>query len=546
MGKIPLWLLMMLLWMGGAAGAAEPVLTVDPGDSPLVIYGKLDGQTTAFGGDVRLTATGDDVKELLMLPSGMKGVGDDNVIIDRSNVTVPSGISLNKGQPRDIRVTVNNVTRPGEYAGSLKFLLPGQSEDKALKIGLTLRIDSKPKVQPVFPNMTFQLVRCQNPIACAVSTWLLPASAIREDWAVYLDNQTLAPIEMTDATVVMRGEKTGHAINPDVISLTLSHPLPLGKVEPIMMTIHRNRLLPDRYQGTLRFKVKGSDDPVIINIDLNLRDSPIWAVLIILAGIIVGRLARGMSTPEAQKQIKFLPRLYQLRDSADRLENAEARTYLAGQIQDASEQIALAKETEEVLSQVLDKLKGRIDFLGTLEGLEHQLTKFDALIEELKPTIQAARQELIYNRVEEAERLRKKVEARLQEVQQDKTMGVASDLFDTFFKSFRASTARWSEAEKAKAPTRPGGMRWGWLAKVMTTLSGTEVMSAELRYWFVRPLLFLILLAVLALLGLQTLYVSAGSAFGAAGLYDYLGLFLWGLSADIAQRTLQNLPAPKS
>ncbi len=79
----------------------------------------------------------------------------------------------------------------------------------------------------------------------------------------------------------------------------------------------------------------------------------------------------------------------------------------------------------------------------------------------------------------------------------------------------------------------------------MAALSGTEVVGAELRYWLVRPLLFLILLIGLALLGLQALYVNAGSTFGAAGLYDYLGLFLWGLSADVAQRTLQNLQMPK-
>jgi hypothetical protein len=541
------WILILIASIPCAARASKTVLSVDPGDTPLVIYGKLDGQTTAFAGNVRLTAKGDDVKELLLLPSGVKQTGDSSVVIDRSNVTVPSGISLSNGQPRDIRVTLNNITRPGEYTGSLKFLVPGETVDKALKIPLILHIDAKPKVQPVFPNMTFQLVRCQNPIARTVATWLLPGSAVRDDWIVDLDNQTLAPVEVTDATVVMRGEKTGLAVNPGVIDFTMPHPLPADKVEPIAMTIHRDMLSPDRYQGTLRFKVKGSDDPVTVNADLNLRDGPIWAVLIVLAGIMVGRLVRGMSTPEAQKQVKFLPLLYQLGASAERVQNADAHSYLTAQLQNAKVKIGSATDTDEALSQMLDKLKGRIEFLASLETLQDQLNKLgvDALNDELQPKIQAARQALIDDQADEAEELRKEVDARLRKAQHDGTMGRAADIFENVLGSFRAASARWFQAESAPAPTQPGGKRWGGLAKVMAALSGAEVAGAELRFWFVRPLLFLILLVGLALLGLQTLYVNSGSTFGSAGLYDYLGLFLWGLSADVAQRTLQNLQMPK-
>lgn len=79
MAKISSRLLIMILWIPCAVGAAEPVLTVDSNDSPLVIYGKLDGQTTAFGRNVRLTVTGGDAKELLLLPSEVKRIGDDSV-----------------------------------------------------------------------------------------------------------------------------------------------------------------------------------------------------------------------------------------------------------------------------------------------------------------------------------------------------------------------------------------------------------------------------------------------------------------------------------
>ena len=66
-------------------------------------------------------------------------------------------------------------------------------------------------------------------------------------------------------------------------------------------------------------------------------------------------------------------------------------------------------------------------------------------------------------------------------------------------------------------------------------------MNAEVRYWIVQPFLWLILLIVLLLLGLQTLYVNAGTTFGVAGVYDYLALFVWGLTADVASTSLINL-----
>jgi hypothetical protein len=47
------------------------------------------------------------------------------------------------------------------------------------------------------------------------------------------------------------------------------------------------------------------------------------------------------------------------------------------------------------------------------------------------------------------------------------------------------------------------------------------------------------------MVGLKTLYVDNGASFGAEGLYDYLGLFMWGLSAEVAQSTLQNLRLPR-
>jgi len=81
-----------------------------------------------------------------------------------------------------------------------------------------------------------------------------------------------------------------------------------------------------------------------------------------------------------------------------------------------------------------------------------------------------------------------------------------------------------------------------WLTRFLEWLAGTPRSAAQPPLRWVRALLFCLLLVLLALLGWETLYIQNGANFGVGGLLDYLGLFLWGLSADIAQRTLQTLP----
>jgi len=94
-----------------------------------------------------------------------------------------------------------------------------------------------------------------------------------------------------------------------------------------------------------------------------------------------------------------------------------------------------------------------------------------------------------------------------------------------------------TNAEKVKSPN------WNErFQQVLVTVSGlSEQMRAEATFWFVRPLLHLVLLTGLTLTGLNTLYIKKGEAFGARPMSDYLTLLLWGLSADVASRRLSSL-----
>ena len=57
---------------------------------------------------------------------------------------------------------------------------------------------------------------------------------------------------------------------------------------------------------------------------------------------------------------------------------------------------------------------------------------------------------------------------------------------------------------------------------------------------FVRPLLWLALLIGLLAVGLKALYID-NPTFGASPFTDFFGLVFWGLSTDVASRTLSGL-----
>ena len=522
-------------------------LMVDEGDTPLVIKGTLDNETTSFSGNVRLTAMGGEINELQLLPSDLSNTDDSRVVIDRSEIRIPALTSLSDGQPRDVRVTVNNVTRPGKYEGNLNFILSGQAEIQPLEIPLQLDIDAEPNVIPVSNNLNLQVVRCSNSISCGLATWLLPDSVTQNQWIVQLDNQTLTPVKLTDVTVVIQGEKTGDFVNTSEISLTVPNQLlEAQKVEPIDLIIKRNKLSPDRYQGTLSFKLENADKPVKINTTIAVRDAPIWALIVILAGILVGRLAQDMESPKAQKQVQLYPRYVQLHGNVASINNQDAFNYLEPQFQTLKQKIDKGEETEAILKQELNKLDVSVSFLTQLEQLENQLNDsgLDALEAKVNPQIVEARNLLIAGNLEQAQQLSQEVEERLTEAQEkDGSMGkITKDIIQPLLVGFRESRNKLIEDfQFLPKPKLPGGRRWNWLAKFLAALSGIQALNAEVRYWLIRPLLWLVLLIILVLLGLQTLYVNAGATFGVNGLYDYLGLFLWGLSADIANQGLRKL-----
>ncbi|MCL4264729.1 MAG: hypothetical protein KJ069_16015 [Anaerolineae bacterium] len=512
---------------------ATPTLTVATEDSPLIIQGRLDGQTSSFSGNVRLTVTGSDAAALLLLASDLAHDSQPAWQIDRSSVSIPAGINLSDGQPQDMRVTINNAHHPGVYTGALKFMLPGQTEAEALVIPLELRLNAVPKVVPLMPALSWQVANCNSWLDCRLATMFLPESVVQDVWDVWLDNQTPQAVEVSDRVAILQGAANGRTTQPNQVMIAVPHTLPANQPAPIPVTINRQQLAPDSYQGTLRFTIEGATEPLSIPTTLAVRQGPLWALVVVLLGILLGRLVRDMETPIAQTQVRLIPEYLRLRAAADGLKEAEDRVDALAQLAAFKQRLDRGKETEDVLSSDLTAIEARIQFYASLEALAADLPA--GLKDRLAPQFMEARRAVRDGRQQDAERCYTEIESAIKAATEDQLLGSGKrrEAFERQLGALQASVKGLATAVSVR--TTSIGLR------LLARLSGIRL-NADVRFWIVRPIISLVLLVLLVLWGMQALYVNAGTTFGAAGVYDYTALLLWGLTADVVSRSLSNMP----
>ncbi|HZI86003.1 MAG TPA: hypothetical protein VFD48_04165, partial [Pyrinomonadaceae bacterium] len=279
-----------------------------------------------------------------------------------------------------------------------------------------------------------------------------------------------------------------------------------------------------------------------VNYTLDVRDGPWWALGVLLLGVAVGRLVKSMNSPEATTQLKLIRRLYRLQTKAFALKNTTDRANFLAELDAIKQRINFADEAETVLTADLDKIETRVDLLSKLEHLQTRiaLVQNQTLKQELEAKCMSASQALRAGNIEECVTLIKAIALQLET--QATPEGTSGESFAGLLEFVRELNDEGTAALKAGREATVASP--GFFARALAWLSGANVMNAEVRYWLVRPLLFILLLFLLVMVGLKTLYLDAGASFGSEGLYDYLGLFMWGISAEVTQNALQNLRLP--
>lgn len=521
---------------------AEITIQVDKADTPLAITGWL-GEENAFVGNLRLSAQGSDIPSFTFLASDLSREEGDEVV-GRQHVTLIGDPTLSVGVPKNFQVSVTGLELPGTYQGQIELLLPGQARTEAVSILLTVVAKARPNLTPLpgTEQVRLRLVRCGWAIDCALAQLLLPDSAFLDEWLLQFDNRVPAPVTVLGSEVVVLGEHTGYQLTDAELSLPLgAQTLAAGQIVKLPLSLNRSTIPPDHYAGSIYLTLEGQEERLTVPLDLSMRTGPWWPVIALLLGIILGRVfkymqERGGPQAEALEAVNQVQARFKDADPDD-------QEILAPMIADVRRLVY--REKLETVTATLKAIEARLEALRELRAIEEALQdkKDHPSVKEILDKIAQARQDLALKQDTEAQKLVDEIKVTLTKLKS--TMMGPSGQPDRAVVSaaVRAEAVGVAVADAALASSIPAEPNWlARLKEWLVVLSGLSTqIRAETTLWLVRPLLYLALMIGLLAVGIGSLYVDKGATFGANPFADFLALVLWGLSADVASRSLSNL-----
>lgn len=286
-------LLILLICPAPAVAQTNVKIEVDAKDKPLEVKGWLE-EENALISNIRLTASGGNITAWTFLPSDLKRTEGDE-IIGRQQVELIGERKLEAGLPKDFQVKLNGVKLPGTYQGQIEILLPSQKRSEALVVPVTVKAKARPALVPVKDSeqVQLQLVRCSWD--CGLAHLLLPASAFQNQRLIYLDNPNQAIVLLTSAEVILQGKQTNYQITKtEVESPPSRQTLAANKIISLPLKWERSQIPPDRYTGAVYLTMEGREDRLSIPVDLSMRIGPAIPILVLLVGIVLGRLFKYM------------------------------------------------------------------------------------------------------------------------------------------------------------------------------------------------------------------------------------------------------------
>lgn len=533
-------LLILLVCPAPAIAQTNVKIEVDAKDKPLVIKGWL-GEENSLISNIRLTASGGNATNWTFLPSDLKRQEGDEVL-GRQQVELIGDRKLEAGLPKDFQVKLNGVKLPGTYQGQLEILLPNQKRSEALVIPLTVTAKAKPALVPAKDSeqLQLQLVRCSWD--CGLAQLLLPASAFQSQRFIYLDNPNEATVSVTSAEVILQGKLTNYQItNTEVEPPVSPQTLAANKIISLPLKWERSQIPPDRYTGAVYLTMEGREGRLSIPIDLNMRTGPAIPILVLLLGILLGRLFKYMQE-KGIPQSDALAKVYELENLITQADpqDQEILSPMINQVRSSVNQMNL-----ETVNADLAIIKERFTCLDKLRKIEQQLEGMEQDPDVsgdngILAKINEARKSIKLGKDNQAQELLQQIQESIIKLNNVMMGGNQPPDPNLIIAANEAAAARKSaeaiQAQKIKTP------RSVWWRRPLIVLAGvSNELRAEATLWVVRPLLSLTLLLGLSLVGLRALYVEKGLTFGANPFSDYVELILWGLSADVASRSLSNL-----
>jgi len=534
MTKIFITAFLLIVFLPLTTRAFDTTLKIEDGDNPLVIKGWI-GDDNSFVGNIGVTLQGapqgttqiklNIYKSDLKTASGTEMIGRQSVVI--------TGDQLTPDTPAIIQVKVNGVTQPGEYEGRIELSLPGQPQRTSIIVKLSANVRPTLTLLTETDRLRANLVNCT--FDCLLAHILLPGAAFQGDMELGLEKPVNAPLIVGDAGIGVNGEQTRFRIDAKTLTLgPLSDPSNAKKYVTIPVSIAREKIPADHYTGSIYLPVTGQTNPLKVPVDFNVRSGPFWPLVVLLLSILIGRLFKFMQ----DKGNAIANALQAINRVEFRLQNVhpdDARI-IERMLGAARDLVHQEKATEATTAA--NAISARLVTLGELRQIQRRLAgkEGDPAVAQILENIRQARERIALEQDENAKTLLAQIKDALVALKEtpDMTDSDANDLNEAINRSDSASAAI-APLGTVRQTTR------GRFRNALIVLSGlSDEFRTEATLFLARPLLWLALLIGLLALGLKTLYVD-NAVFGATPFADFLGLAFWGLSSDMASRTLSGL-----
>jgi hypothetical protein len=326
---------------------------------------------------------------------------------------------------------------------------------------------------------------------------------------VPLDNPTT---ERFNAVVSLFAAGDGHwGSLGDVVKAPETIPVEPTPVFTLPISVNRSPssyAVPNHYVGDVQLRAGGAEPIVKIPLEVNVRAGPLLALIVLVIGVFLGQAVKFMNT-RGKDQSDLLSRF-------NRLEAHISLSPGDHQLLDA----ALDDVRLHIYEMRLDDAKTELSALEKRWNLLTAWRRFEA-------TLQPRANEEAVSKI-------------LMDIQRGRTLIALKrdDDATTLANEVESAIVRLGPAPPpiahqfhVPAPAEPGLWRWDRL---------WPGFRAQLTLRVLRPLLALLLTAALVALGLSQLYLK-NATFGSDPFMDYFGLLVWGMSSDVAGRTLASL-----
>lgn len=541
-------------------------------DSTLTIVGTIENRPIDLTRTVRVRLRGATENQSLLIKSSAnpldfvgaeKGAGDKPpaaivASIPAANITIEEK-PVQGGQAVDLVVTVKGVGTPGIFRGPVDFSLASQPT-VTTRWQLELRVGVKPVIEVTDKSVGFSVSNCTG--RCWFTEWIAPGTT-NSDSSVTVVNRSPIAIGIT-----VESDLKG-ATGPAAKSLASSgKTIEPGHSAQLTLSLARKKLTPDHYTGTLVLIAKPDglaasaatqpDGSVVLSnatiatvpATVDVRSAALLPFLIVLAGVVGGRLYKLLSTPSREARLALFPQYLLLRDRIGTLNDAAARHHCTDLLENIWGRALSGDATDAKLRQEFTNLGATVDLYAQIEKLAadaHALGLSDVEQNAIKGALATASQAVRTSTLEAAAAAVKKARDLLDAAVASHAAGGsglvaidpgAANAFSALANKLATSASTQFNIQKKQAS------RWRTVASsILWFVSGIDTTETiALQTWFLRPLVFLALVLVLAFYGLSLLYAGPEhSTFGAKGFTEYLGLFLWGFGAQVVTLSFQDI-----